>query len=185
MAQAWTRCRADFPLAPVEGAAQRLAVDGDDLALGGLVQRLDPAEEAPLELLGVEPLEEAAEGVMRGDAVGQVQEGAQPGELGVAEVLDVIPGVGPGDDGADGDGDDIEQFVEPGAVDAGVGQPGEVVGDGEFLVGSHGDPPEFLGIEEDYQKLGPSTTFRRHIRVPSWCSGPGSGYQATLMIQAR
>ena len=27
--------------------------------------------------------------------------------------------------------------------------------------------------EEDYQKLGSSTTFRRHIRVSSWCSDPG------------
>ena len=27
--------------------------------------------------------------------------------------------------------------------------------------------------EEDYQKSGPSTTFRRHIRVSSWCSDPG------------
>jgi hypothetical protein len=76
------------------------------------VQRLDPAEEAPLEFVGVEPLEEAAEGVVRGDAVGQFQEGPQPGDLGVAEVLDVVPGVGPGDDRTDGDGDDVEEFVE-------------------------------------------------------------------------
>ena len=118
------------------------------------MQRLDPAEEAPLELVGVEPLEEAAEGVMRGDAVGQAQEGLQPGDLGVAEVLDVIPGLGPGDDGADGDGDDVEEFMEPGAVDAGVGQLGEMMSDGEFLAGRHGDPPWDLGIEEDYQKSG-------------------------------
>jgi hypothetical protein len=95
-------------LGPVEGASKGLAVDGDDLPLGRLVQRLDPAQEALLELVGVEPLEEAAEGVMRGDAVGQVQEGLEPVVLGVAEVLDVVPGVGPGDDGADGDGDDVE-----------------------------------------------------------------------------
>ena len=37
----------------------------------------------------------------------------------------VAIGVGPGDDGADGDGDEIEEFVESGAVDAGVGQVGE------------------------------------------------------------
>ena len=174
VAQAWTRWRADLALGPVEGASQRLAVDGDDLPLGRLVQGLDPAEEALLELVGVEPLEEAAEGVVRGDAVGQVQEGPQPVELGVAEVLDVVPGVGPGDDRTDGDGDDVEEFVEAGAVDAGVGQVGEVVGDGEFLVGGHGDPPWCLGVEvEDYQKLGPFTTFRRPIRVSSWCSDPG------------
>ena len=160
-------------LGPVEGAPEGLAVDGDDLPLGRLVQRLDPAEEAPLELVGVEPREEAAEGVVRGDAVGQGQEGLQPVVLGLAEVLDVVPGVGPGDDGADGDGHDVEQFVEPGAVDAGVGQFGEVVG-GRFPFGGHGGPPWCLGVEqEDYQKFEPRTTFRRPIKVPSWCSDPG------------
>ena len=57
----------------------------------------------------------------RGDAVGQGQEGLQPGVLGVAEVLDVVPGLGPGDDGTDGEGDDVEQFVEAGAEDAARG----------------------------------------------------------------
>ncbi len=54
----------------------------------------------------------------------------------------------------------------------GVGQVGEVVSVGEFLVGSHGNPPRSVGIEEDYQKLRSSTTFRRHISVSSWCSDP-------------
>ena len=138
-----------LPLDPVEGAPEGLAVDGDDLALGRFVQRLDPTKEAPLELGGVKPLEEAAVGVVTGDAVGQVQEGLEPVVLGLAEVLDVVPGVGPGDDGADGDGDDVEQFVEAGAVDAGVGQVGEVVGEGQFLVSLHGHPPWCLGSEEE------------------------------------
>jgi hypothetical protein len=109
----------------VERTAECLAVDGDDLPLGLLMQGLDPTEEAPLELVGVEPLEEAAVGVVAGDAVGQIEEGLEPVLLGLAEVLDVVPGIGPGDHGTDGDGDDVEQFMEAGAVDARVGQVGE------------------------------------------------------------
>ena len=50
--------------------------------------------------------------------------------LDLAEVLDVVPGVGPG---KDGDGDEIEEFVEWGAVDAGVGQVSEMMGQGGFF----------------------------------------------------
>ena len=101
-----------FALGPVERASQRLAVDGDDLVLGRLVQGLDPAEEAALKLGGVEPLEKTSEGVVGGDAVGQVKERLEPVVLGLTEVLNVVPGVGPGDDSADGDGDEIKEFVE-------------------------------------------------------------------------
>jgi hypothetical protein len=100
-------------LGPVERASQGLSVDGDDLTLGRLVQRLDPAEEAPLELVGVEPLEEAAERVVGRDAMGQVQERLQPVVLDLSKVLDLVSGVRPGNDGAEGDGHDIEEFEEP------------------------------------------------------------------------
>ena len=53
--------------------------------------------------------------------------------LDLAEVFNVVPGVGPGNDRTDGDGDDVEQFMEPGAVDAGVGQVGEMMGQGGFF----------------------------------------------------
>src|SRR5205823_2950214 len=45
----------------------------------------------------------AAEGVVGGDAVGQGQEAAKPVVLGVAELLDVGPGLGAADDGAQGE----------------------------------------------------------------------------------
>ena len=45
-----------LPLGPVEGAAPGRAVAGADLPAGRLLQRLDLAEEAPLGLVGVEPL---------------------------------------------------------------------------------------------------------------------------------
>jgi hypothetical protein len=58
----------------------------------------------------------------------------------------------------------IEEFVEPGAVDAWVGQVGEIMGDREFLVGRHGAPPWCLGVEEEnYQNYGATTSFRQPI----------------------
>jgi hypothetical protein len=63
------------------------------------------------------------------DAVGQDEEGLKPAVPGLPEVLDGVSGVGPGGDGTEGDDDDVEQFVEPNAVDAGVSQVGEVVGE--------------------------------------------------------
>jgi hypothetical protein len=103
LARAWTRWRADWPFGPVERASRGLAVDCDDLTLGRLVQRLDPSDETPLKIVGVEPLEEAAEGVVGRDTMRQVQKCFQPVVLDLSEVLDVVPGVSPGNDGADGD----------------------------------------------------------------------------------
>jgi hypothetical protein len=120
--------------------------------------------ETPLELVRVEPLEEAAEGVVGSDTMGQVQKRLQPVVLDLSEVLDVVPGVSPGNDGADGAGHDIEEFVVPGAVDAWVGQVGEMMGDGAFLVGRHGVPPWSLRVEEEnYQNYGATTSFRQLI----------------------
>src|ERR1043165_8322336 len=91
----------------VEGAAQGLAVDGNQAAIGRLDEGADPVEEALAEGGGVQAGEDPAEGVVGGDAVGQFQESLEPGELVVAVLLDIDPGVGAGDDGTDGEGDDI------------------------------------------------------------------------------
>ena len=91
------------------------------------------------------------------------------------ENVEIVRGLFPGpfdlaralDDPQEGEGLRVlvEQVMEPGSVDAGVGQLGEVVGDGEFLAGGHGDPPGCLVVGEDYQKSASFTTFRRPIRV--------------------
>jgi hypothetical protein len=62
-----------------------------------------------LEGLRVECVEDAFKGVMRGDSVGQFDKGFQPVDSIVSKGFDALPVVGVGDDGADGDGDDIEQ----------------------------------------------------------------------------
>ena len=64
---------------------------------------------------------------MRGDAVGQAEVLGQPVALGVAVALDGEPGLGPRDDGAEGDADDVQQFVLTPLLAAGIAQGGEVV----------------------------------------------------------
>src|SRR5262249_47335868 len=86
---------------------------------------------------GAQGGEDAAEGIVRGDAIGQGQEALEEVALGMAEGLDVRPGLGPTDDGAEGKDEDVGQGVELGAVDAGVGQVGEVVQQSQ-LGPSHG-----------------------------------------------
>lgn len=57
------------PPAGVEGAAQRLPIDGDDLPVERVDARGRPRREAGLEGIGIDEAEDAAEGVMRGDPV--------------------------------------------------------------------------------------------------------------------
>ena len=63
------------------GAPHGLAVDRYHLALEPDRQRLRPSREAGLERLRVEQHEDPPEGVVRGDAVWQLQEGLQPSPL--------------------------------------------------------------------------------------------------------
>ena len=64
--------------APVVGTAHALAVDGHHLAPGQFEGRLHPVPEAFLEAGRVQPGEDPSQRVVRGDAVRQGQEGAQP-----------------------------------------------------------------------------------------------------------
>ena len=71
-------------------------------------------------------LEDGVEAVVRGDAVGEVEEPGQPVPLLAAPVGDGDEVIGPGDDGTQGDGDDVDERVGDLAA-AGVGQAGEMV----------------------------------------------------------
>src|SRR5271168_5083514 len=93
-------------------AAQRLAVDGHVLDPQGFLDRLNPVSETGLEDRGVEPVEDALEGVVRGDAVGQLEEPLQPVATLASKGLDVLPVLGAGDDGAERDDQDVLQPME-------------------------------------------------------------------------
>src|SRR5262245_52113229 len=94
-----------------------------------------PAPQAEVQAARRQRGEDALEGAARGDAVGQVQEGREPAGALRGEGDDLGPVVGPGDGGAQGDGDDAEQRVVLVAVAAAarVAQALEAVPDGDLL----------------------------------------------------
>lgn len=71
------------------GAAERFAIQGDNLPIADGGSSLDPGQKALLKLLGVGGSKDPPEGVVGRNAVGQRQEGMQPGLFGVAERLNV------------------------------------------------------------------------------------------------
>ncbi len=98
-------------------------------------ERLAPSVQsggqAALEGLRVEAVEEPLEGIVRGNAVGQVEEAGEPVLALPTKGFDVGPGVGAADDGTDGDGQDVDERVQSAVLAAGAFQAAEVLGDSE------------------------------------------------------
>ena len=69
---------------------------------------------------------DAAERVVRGDAVLEREEPAEPVEPSVPEGLDGEEAVGPGGDGAEDEGEDVRERVALAVVAAGIGDEVEV-----------------------------------------------------------
>ena len=100
-----------MPRAGLPECRGRLAVDGDVADPQGVADGGEPGQQAALQGQRVEAVEDALEGVVGRHAVGQVEEAGQPVAAALGEGLDLLPGVGAGDDGAQGDDDDVEQAV--------------------------------------------------------------------------
>ena len=100
-----------WPLGPaaVEGAAQGLAVDRHDLPVEGLGKGLGPGAEAGLEGVRIDQHEDAPEGVVRGNAVGQGQKGSQPAQLVATVERDVVPALRARDHRTHRDDQDVDQ----------------------------------------------------------------------------
>ena len=133
-------------------------------------------EQAPLELGGLERREDGVEAVVRGDAAGQVEEPGQPGPLLAAPCGDGDEVVGPGDDGTEGDGHDVDERIGDLAA-ARVGQAGEVLLDpGGELVGHGGRTSENVGDSVAGPVAG--ITENRHVSIipnyPSWRNRPAN-----------
>ena len=112
------------------GAAHRLPVNGHHVLGQSRSYRRDPLDEACLELLGIELGEHVREGIVRGDAVGQVQEGAKPALLRSPESFHAGPVIGPADQRAQGDHEDIAELVTAvGRRAPRVVEVGKMVGD--------------------------------------------------------
>ena len=92
--------------------------------------RADPGEEAGLELRRVQGREHPIERVVRGDAVAEVEEGAEPVGPRFPKRGNLVPTLGAADHRTDGDGQDIHQRMQLGALDPRVGERGEVTQQG-------------------------------------------------------
>ena len=107
-------------------AAQGFAVEGDDFAGQRLAQTLRPSREGLGELRGIQRGEDPPEGVVAGNAVGQFEQAAQPLALGFAELLHLREALRTAEQRADGDDQDVTERMAFGALDARVGELGEV-----------------------------------------------------------
>ena len=114
-------------LAFVVRAAQCLAVKGDDLLVSDLRHGTHPIEKALLKGFGVESRQDSAEGVMRGDAVGEFEELAQPSFFGEAELFHIGEAISAADDGTGGNEEDVNEFVVATIFLARVSKIGKVV----------------------------------------------------------
>src|SRR6266849_6375492 len=87
--------------------AQGLAVDGDVLDRQRLLDGLHPLTEASLECPRLDAVEDAFKGIMRGTAVGKLQEPLEPVAALAAEERDLLPVLGAGNDRAKSDDNDV------------------------------------------------------------------------------
>ena len=130
-AQAVTTCRGPRSFLRVVAAAGRLAVEGDDrpidarLGDGLVAEAGDPGVEGGLEGRGLEQHQDAAEDVLAGDAVGQVEDAREELLLELGPAGDGGGPGGAGEDGQDGDDQDAGQRMPPVDVGAGILQGGE------------------------------------------------------------
>src|SRR5215207_4606461 len=97
--------------AAIERAPERLAIDGDHLALKAVHERADPGREPALEGIGIDEHEHTPEGIVRGNAGWQIQEGAQPCQLAAAVERDVVPALSTADYGADRNHQNVDQAM--------------------------------------------------------------------------
>ncbi len=87
---------------------------------------LGPLREAGRDGVTIQPGEDAAEGVVRGNTSGQTEEGLEPFLPGLAILGDLREVVGSAQYGEERDGEDIDQLVVLGTLDPGVGNRGQL-----------------------------------------------------------
>ena len=75
---------------PIKGRFHRLAIERNEGALRELRDGPSPRQKAFLKAPGIEPGKDATEGVMRGNAIGQGQEGLEPHVLAPTKQLHVL-----------------------------------------------------------------------------------------------
>src|SRR5262249_17034725 len=96
---------------PVMRAAQRLAINGNQLSVSQDSNRLHPGDEALLEFSGVQLGKDIAKGIVRWDSIRQFQKGAQPVSVRFTPLFHFSEVLGSTDRRQYGDSDDVDQFV--------------------------------------------------------------------------
>ena len=125
--------RAAARAARAAAAAQRLAIEGHDLAGQRRAQALGPGGESLGKLRGVEQSEDTPEGVVAGDAVGECEQALEPVALGLAELLDVHKALGTAEQRAEGDEQNVVERMAFGAREARVFEVVEVVAEADVF----------------------------------------------------
>src|SRR3954453_11481501 len=110
LAQALTRCKGDR--SRPRSNERRSVLPSMAITSRSKPSTSEPTQAAPaLEGIGIDEHEHTPEGIVRGNAVGQVQEGAQPPQLAAAVERDVVPALSTGDPGADRNHQNVDQVV--------------------------------------------------------------------------
>ncbi len=100
-----------FAAGGVEAAAKRFAIDGNNLSLGDFMQRRDPTQETLLELRRFDRRQNRIEAVVRWNAASQIEKTREPRAFHLAKLGNGDKIVGPANDGAHGDDDNIDQRI--------------------------------------------------------------------------
>ena len=105
----------------IKRMAERFAVDGHDVATRQVAEGRRPSDEALGQFLRVQPRQDAPDGVMTGNAMGQGQQLSEPLGLSLAVLLNVFPAVCPTHHRTDRKDEHIDQLV---ALIGGMGASG-------------------------------------------------------------
>ncbi len=111
-------------------AADRLAVDGDDLSLRDAKDRLHPSLKSRLKRLRVELVEDPLNRVVRRNTVGEFQPLFEPLGFTVAEQFDFFPRFRSAQHRTNRQEDDVQQAVVTFGADARVRQVTEILSQG-------------------------------------------------------
>src|SRR5271155_1684744 len=119
--------------AMIKGMTRGLAIDGcvppRRLQMQLLTNGVDPVNKTVAKCLRVEMPEDTIECIMRGDAVGQFQEGIEKCEMVVPVGFHLLPSRGTTDNATNSGGDDVEEKMVTATNDARIGQRLEVLHD--------------------------------------------------------
>lgn len=136
----------DRLLAQAARTAQLLAVQGNDLSACQPTHRLHPTQKALLKALWVQTGKHATKGVMRWDAMPQVQVFRQPFPLCFAKRFDFHPVIRTTDDAAQGYHQDVDERMQFLPFDTRVTQAAKVLTDTSWAACSHRRRPPLLDL---------------------------------------